>query len=325
MKRAGCLLFLVAAAGAARAAPEGSPWGARYFPAVSLVTQDGATVRFYDDLVKDRFVVINFIFTRCTASCPLETAKLGQVQRLLRGRVGRDVFFYSITLDPQHDTPATLKAYAERFHAGPGWLFLTGKREDIERIRAHLGDRSRWQDHAVGLALGNDPAGQWTTLSAVDDPRFLAANIDQWMRTAATPRAAVRSYADAPRIQLAPGENLFRARCAACHTIGGGDSVGPDLRGVTARRDRGWLVRWIRDPEKVLAEGDPRAVGLFERYHQVPMPGLRAGDGDLDALLGFIEARSRPPTTPRRRGRPPRGRRRGGTRGGAAATRARGR
>jgi protein SCO1/2 len=284
---------LALGAGAARAAPAGSPWGAAYFPNVPLVTQDGRTVRFYDDLVKDRLVVVNFIFTRCTASCPLETAKLADVQKRLGTRVGRDIFIYSITLDPEHDTPAALKAYAEKFHAGPGWLFLTGKREDIDRLRAKLGDRSKWQTHATGLSIGNDPAGQWTTLSAVDDPGFLAANIEGWMRTKGTDAPPVKSYAEAPRIHLAPGENLFRTRCAACHTIGEGRSIGPDLAGVTARRDRAWLARWIRDPQEMLRERDPLATELYARNQRVAMPSIQVSDKDVADLMAYLESRSR--------------------------------
>src|SRR5260370_4865988 len=89
----------------ASAADNGSPWGANYFPNVTLVTQDGKTVRFYEDLLKGKMVVINFIYTKCRDSCPLETAKLPQTQRLLASRVGRDVFFYSISIDPERDTP----------------------------------------------------------------------------------------------------------------------------------------------------------------------------------------------------------------------------
>jgi protein SCO1 len=293
MRKAALAVAVALAATAARAAPAGSPWGASYFPDVPLVTQDGRTVRFYDDLVKDRFVVINFIFTRCKASCPLETAKLARVQRLLGPRVGRDIFMYSITLDAEHDTAADLKAYAERFHAGPGWLFLTGKREDIDLIRARLGDRSTWQTHAVGLSLGNDRAGQWTTLSAVDDPGFLAANIDGWMRTKDTPPRAVRSYAEAPRIRLGPGEHLFQTRCAACHTIGDGPSVGPDLRGVTERRDRRWLARWLKDPGKMLDEKDPLAMALLAQSQRVVMPTIAVSEEDVANLIAFLEAQSR--------------------------------
>src|SRR5919199_6556164 len=106
-------------------------WGRDYFPNVPLITQTGQTVHFYDDLLKGKSVAINVIYTRCKDRCPLETAKLAQVQRLLGDRMGRDIFFYSISIDPEFDTPAVLREYAEKFNAGPGWLFLTGKRDDI--------------------------------------------------------------------------------------------------------------------------------------------------------------------------------------------------
>ena len=80
-----------------------------HLPNVALVTHDGKPVRFYDDLVKDRKVVINFMYTTCAdGTCPITTANLVQVQKLLGDRVGRDVFFYSITLSPDQDTPVVL-------------------------------------------------------------------------------------------------------------------------------------------------------------------------------------------------------------------------
>ena len=87
------------------AAPKGSPWGKDYFPNVDLVNQDGKTLKFYDDLIKDKVVAINFIYTHCGDSCPAETASLKRVQALLGDSVGKDVFFYSISIDPDHDTP----------------------------------------------------------------------------------------------------------------------------------------------------------------------------------------------------------------------------
>src|SRR5258708_5456056 len=131
------LLAVLAALTVLTASPagaQGSPRGADYFPNVPLTTQDGKVVRFYDDLIKGKIVAIDLIYTTCQYACPLETARLVQVQKLLGDRMGRDVFFYSITIDPDHDTPAVLKDYAEKFGAGPGWLFLTGTQADIDLI-----------------------------------------------------------------------------------------------------------------------------------------------------------------------------------------------
>src|SRR5512132_1927734 len=128
------LAAALAAAGSASPARAGELWGRDYFPDVVLTTQDGKAVRFYDDLLKDKFVAIDLIYTRCKFSCPLATARLAQVQRILGDRVGKDIFFYSITLEPEHDTPEVLKAYAQKYNAGPGWLFLTGKKEDVKLL-----------------------------------------------------------------------------------------------------------------------------------------------------------------------------------------------
>src|SRR6185503_16087443 len=117
----------------------GARWGAEYFPNVELVSHEGRTVRFFDDLIRDKVVVIDFIYTSCPDACPLETAKLVEVQELLGDRVGKDVFLYSISIDPERDTPAVLREYAERFQTGPGWLFLTGAAADIRLLRQKLG------------------------------------------------------------------------------------------------------------------------------------------------------------------------------------------
>jgi protein SCO1 len=104
----------------ATAAADNAKWGAGYFPNVTLTTHDGDEVKFYDDLIKGKIVAINLIYTTCKYACPLETARLTQVAKLLGERMGRDIFFYSITIDPDHDTPAVLKAYAQKYQVGPG-------------------------------------------------------------------------------------------------------------------------------------------------------------------------------------------------------------
>jgi protein SCO1 len=85
-------------------------------------------VRFYDDLLKGKAVAINIIYTSCTDECQLGTARMAEVQRLLGAHVGKDVYFYSISIDPEKDTPKVLKAYSDKFSVGPGWLFLAGKK-----------------------------------------------------------------------------------------------------------------------------------------------------------------------------------------------------
>src|SRR5436305_14141356 len=171
-------LLLISGAAILRATPAdgNSRYGANYFPNVPLTTQDGKTVHFYDDLLKGKIVAIDLIYTHCEYSCPLETARMAQVQRILGDRVGKDIFFYSISIDPRRDTPAELKAYAKKYHAGPGWLFLTGKKSDIDLVAKKLGlyaDPSINQDgHTTYLMIGDEPNGQWMQNSAVDNPKF---------------------------------------------------------------------------------------------------------------------------------------------------------
>jgi protein SCO1/2 len=291
---------LVAALGSSVAAADNPRLGPGYFPNVTLTTQDGAPVRFYDDLIKGKIVAINLIYTTCKYACPLETARLAQVARLLGDRMGRDVFFYSITIDPDHDTPAVLKDYAAKYQAGPGWTFLTGKKDEIETISKKLGlysepDPKNPDGHQAYLLIGNEATGQWMRNSAVDNPSFMARTIGDWLTSwQKTKKDALKSYTEVPaRLTLDQGQYTFGNHCAACHTIGRGDHLGPDLLGVTVRRDHDWLTRFINAPDKVRAAGDPIAVALHAKYQQVLMPRLDLGTEDVAMLIDYIDRQSR--------------------------------
>jgi protein SCO1/2 len=299
---AAALTALLTVAGAIRPATVASAdrlWGRDYFPNVQLVTHTGKTVRFYDDLLSGKSVVVNVIYTRCKDRCPLETAKLAQVQRLLGDRVGREIFFYSISIDPDWDTPTVLKEYAEKFRVGPGWTFLTGNRTDIALVQKKLGLYSRTDavnpdGHLPSLMIGNEPAGQWMLNSAIDNPRFLAKTITNFLSEWNRGEPVVPpSYAAArPIAGFSAGSYLFDTKCSACHSLGQGDGIGPDLVGVTRARDRAWLERFIKMPDKLLAQKDPIAAALFVKYNQVIMPNLRLGDGDVAEILKYMEAQS---------------------------------
>ena len=218
--------------GPAPAAAYENHWGANYFPNVELTDQYGHKLHFYDDLLKGKIVAIEQFYTHCIDICPLETARLAQVQKMLGDRVGKDIFFYSISIDPKRDTPEAMKEYADTYHAGPGWLFLTGKKEDITLINKKLG----FQDpipgdrdgHSPHLLLGNEATGQWLRNNALDNPRFLAIMIGDWMNswTSAKKMTSGQSYANAPAIKYDDhGKYMFFTQCAACHTIGGGDAL----------------------------------------------------------------------------------------------------
>jgi protein SCO1 len=277
-------------------------WGADYFPNVPLITQDGKVVHFYDDLLKGKIVAIDLIYTHCRDACPLETARLAQVQKMLGDRVGKDIFFYSISIDPDHDTPAEMKAYAEKFHAGPGWLFLSGKQQDIELIAKKLGLYSpNWgrDGHAPDLMIGDVPAGQWMRNAATDNPRFLAIMIGNFLSNWKHQEpGTTKDYAEARPLHLDKGQYIFATQCAACHSIGHGDKIGPDLLGVTNVRDRAWLTRFIATPDKVLNEKDPIATALYDKYKQVNMPNLRLGSEDVAVLISFLEAQTKAQAVP---------------------------
>jgi protein SCO1 len=268
-----------------------------HFPNVTLITQEGKRVRFYDDLIKGKIVAINFIYSHCEFSCPLETARLAQVTRLLDARMGKDIFFYSISIDPSHDTPAVLKEYARKFHAGAGWTFLTGKKEDIDLLANRLGlseDESitdapgtDLDGHTPHLLIGNEANGQWVRDAATDNPRFLARLIADFVDGRGGSALPGRGGTGQPFDIKSPGKYLFAKECAACHTVGHGDKIGPDLAGVTVRHDPEWVARYIVEPDKVLASGDPVARQLQARY-TVAMPNLRVGDRDLAALMDFL-------------------------------------
>lgn len=275
----------------------GSRWKS-HFPNIELTNHDGEKRLFYDDLVEGKVVAINFIYTSCPSSCPAETAKLAQVQQLLGDAVGRDVFVYSITIDPDHDTVEVLKEYRQRFNAGPGWEFLTGNEEDITMLRKKLGlfieeIQGDDGDHNLTFIAGNDTTGQWVKRSPYDSAASLA-NLIGFQLTGRRRRTGIRSYADVPEVPtFKRGEQLFRTRCTSCHTIGAGDKVGPDLLGVVDRRDRGWLERWLKEPDQMLAEKDPLAMELFEKYQRLAMPNLELNDTDVSDLIEFISGAGR--------------------------------
>ena len=160
---------------------------ARYFPNVELVTHEGKKVRFYDDLVKDKIVVINFMYAECTGICPAITANLLRVQKLLGDRVGRDIFMYSITLTPQKDTPKALAHYVQMHKIRPGWTYLTGKPEDVEQLRRRLGfstsNRKLDADktnHIGMVKYGNEARQWWAMMPGKAKPEWMVESIG-WM------------------------------------------------------------------------------------------------------------------------------------------------
>jgi len=276
-------------------------WGAGYWPNVVLTGHDGKQYRFFDDLIKDKIVAINFIYTHCPDACPLETAKLAEVSEVLGDQMGKDVFFLSITIDPDRDTPKVLSDYSKRFRAGKGWMFLTGKEADIKLLRLKCGlmslDNQTREDHSLDFLCGNQATGRWMKQSAFENPYMLAVTIGDWLDNYKKPRGERGNYDSAPTLHnLSKGESLFRTRCLACHVIGKGDGLtrqGPNLVDVTSRREPAWLQRWLREPDVMLAEKDPIATQMFEAFNKVSMPNLKLADDEIQHLLDYIKTQSR--------------------------------
>lgn len=185
---AGGLASMFGASLARAAAPRPLSYAAKqgFLPNVPLVTHKGETVRFYDDLVQDRTIVLNFFVVQCTEGrCPAANANLKQVQQMLGPRMGRDVFFYSVTLQPELDTVPILREYAEDvFEAGPGWLFLTGRPQDVDALRRAQGfyDPDPERDanpalHSSSARVGSDLKQRWNMVALTTSPRNIYTNI----------------------------------------------------------------------------------------------------------------------------------------------------
>jgi len=135
---------------------------AKYFSDVELIDQNGRKVRFYNDVLKGKTVVINALFTTCTNVCPPISRNLERIQEALGDRLGKNVSLVSITVDPVNDTPVKLKEYAQKFHARAGWSFLTGKKENVDwalyKLGQYVEDKN---EHQTIVIIGNEATGLW--------------------------------------------------------------------------------------------------------------------------------------------------------------------
>jgi protein SCO1 len=158
-----------------------------HLPNLPLTTHDDKQVQFYDDLVKDKIVTINFFYAKCDEICPLVITNLVKVQKLLHEQGSRDVHMYSITLKPQEDSPAALRSYMKMHGVQPGWTFLTGDPDHIEKLRKGLGfsypdpaiDKDKTQ-HIGNVRFGNEPLMLWSACPGMAHPKWVAETIS-WM------------------------------------------------------------------------------------------------------------------------------------------------
>lgn len=158
---------------------------ANFFPNFTLTTHENRQVKFYDDLVEGKVVMINFMYTTCEATCPLSTANLKQVHKALGDRVGEEVHMLSISIKPADDTPDKLARYVADHKIGKGWTYLTGKPDEIEILRRKLGffDPDPNQDvlkntHIGILRIGNEKLDRWTASPILQSPEALLKALD---------------------------------------------------------------------------------------------------------------------------------------------------
>jgi protein SCO1 len=150
-----------------------------YFTDLPLVDQQGRTVRFYTDVLEGKIVVVNFMFTRCTGICPILSSTMQKVQQSLSGHVGDEVRLVSISVDPEHDTSAALGEFARRFEAGAGWLFLTGEKENVDRVSHKLGGYTEQKEAHLPLFLvGDVVTGRWTKVVGAGAPERITEAVN---------------------------------------------------------------------------------------------------------------------------------------------------
>ena len=149
-------------------------------PDTALITQNGEQRRLDSDIVAGRIVVIDFVYTSCTTVCPVLSAILSQVQGRLGERIGSDVMLVSISVDPVRDTPARLKAYADKLRAGDGWVWLTGDKQAVDGVLEQLGAYSpNFEDHPSMVLVGDAASGDWARFLGFPGADQIVAKVDQ--------------------------------------------------------------------------------------------------------------------------------------------------
>jgi protein SCO1/2 len=187
------------------ASPPNGP-NSGYFPNVVVMTHENRRALFYDDLLRGKTVLINCMSVKDEAQRG-HTGNLRKVQQHIGSRLGRDVYMYSITIDPENDTPAKLARFAETHGAGPGWLFLTGAPVAIRRIKdslfshgpGHAHDHADAEDCSMAMIrYGNEAVGLWGTVPIASRPEWIAQRVS-WVESRPAPTGPFRRRGPFPR------------------------------------------------------------------------------------------------------------------------------
>lgn len=149
-------------------------------PDVEVIDQSGRKVRFYTDLLKDRVVVVSFFFTSCGLMCPLQGQALAKLQTALGNKMGKEVFFISISKDPGTDTPQRLALWARKYEAKTGWTLVTGSENTMKQLLWSLiGEEPGPQLHNPVVLIGNDRTGVWEDAEGLSSPGKLIEVIER--------------------------------------------------------------------------------------------------------------------------------------------------
>src|ERR1051326_3159079 len=147
-------------------------------PDVQVVTQNGERLRFNSELVKGRIAIVTGFFTSCTAMCPITKESLANVAKILGPRLGKDVIIVSLSVDPETDTPARMKAWAQKFHIGPGWTLASGTKANVQLLLKSFGLAVDLpQRHQSLLMVGSTTSG-WVRISSWTSAEKLAKLVD---------------------------------------------------------------------------------------------------------------------------------------------------
>ena len=145
-----------------------------------LLDQDGRSVRFVSDVIGERIVVMDFVYTTCTTVCPVLSAVFGQVQDKLGERLGAEVALVSVTVDPIRDSPQRLKAYAAKHEAREGWVWLTGPKSTVEEVLDGLGAYApNFEDHPSMVLVGDGKSGEWSRFFGFPSAERILARVDE--------------------------------------------------------------------------------------------------------------------------------------------------
>jgi protein SCO1/2 len=170
--------------------PQGDQFlGKLEVPDVVLMDQHGTPVHLRQELIGDKVVVMNFIFTSCKTICPPLGLSFSRLQRDLGERAGREVNLVSISLDPVNDTPERLKAWGERYQAGPGWRLLTGSRQEVDAVlKALTVYTPAKEEHTPVIIIGDGSSGEWTRSFGLGSPTHIVATVDRMLEARAARR-----------------------------------------------------------------------------------------------------------------------------------------